>query len=193
MSVIKHYQNPDIIKSGAGKHPSSGTFEVSTMCGSGRLYTKGCTESDVKQWKESVSRYFRNEFMPMYERFIEAVDEYDFGGRPEQRQVMDESERLIREYDARISSLTIAKNQPYNYYNSRVHEIVHFWDELALNFDNMNEKLPDELDPGMWNPDDEETDGKGSSGSGSGIEWTTVAGIAGIAGLVFVGYKLWNE
>lgn len=201
--IKKHQDNPNIIKSGAGAIPENGEWQsdITSLCEGDSLFSSGCTESDARAWVKALKKYYTAEYLPAYELFKELLDEYELGeGNAKQRQVVKVAVRLMDKYHQKIKAIEDIKASggwffsDSNYYNDKVKDVVTLWDELAASYDAMMDHLPEKVDPEIIAGKSEEArERERREAQGGGVNWGTVAIVAGAAGLVFVGYKLWNE
>lgn len=191
----RHQGNQDIIRSSVGKISGDEWFasEISMLCADGAM-TVGCTATDAKAWIKSIKQYYYDVFLRAFNSFNEALEQFELGsGTASQRIASDKAAEASEMYYAKIDELSDIRNfANYEYYNGKVKDIVALWDVLAGAHDLLMENLPRQIDPS-------DIAGKSAAeidenrGGGGAISWQTVALVAGVSGLIFVGVKLWNE
>lgn len=192
--VRKHQGNPKIIHAGQGRYDEN--LDAGVLCGTAfGGWSDTCTYNDAVEWKKQVKKYYANQFLPAYEDFEEKLEQYELGlGDPDQQEAADAAAEMMDRYEQEIQDLSIKSGQSNNYYVSTVKDIVSLWDDLAHSYDMLKENLPSQVDPTIrGGKSDAAKQREAEEESGGGINWMAVAGVAGVAGLVFVGYKLWNE
>lgn len=194
----RHQGNQDIIRSSVGKISGDEWLasEISMLCGGGAIVTMGCTSTDAKAWIKAIKQYYNDVFLRAFNSFNDALEQFEVGGgTARQRTALDKAIEASEIYDAKIGELSDIRTSPfvnYEYYNGKVKDIVALWDVLAGAHDLLMENLPRQIDPS-------DIAGKSAAeidknrGGGGAISWQTVALVAGVSGLIFVGVKLWNE
>jgi hypothetical protein len=190
----RHEGNPDIIYAGGGKFDDE--YDAGVLCGTAfGGWSDTCTYDDAKAWKKQIQKYYASEFIPAYEDFENKLTEYELGaGNPDQQEAADFAVEIMGRYEQEIQNLTIKSGEDNNYYVSTVGNIVRLWDAMARSHDALKDQLPDQVDPNIRTGKSKEAkEREKREAGGPSINWGTVAIVAGTAGLVFVGYKLWNE